>query len=66
VAVAALQSEGFRISKVDLRGKSPLIEQYRIRRNPTFIYLVQEKEVRRATGNQSKATLRNLFRKSIF
>ena len=63
--VTALRNEGFRIQKVDLRSGSSLIEKYDIRRNPTYVYIVNGKEVRRGAGKYSIGTVRNMFRLSF-
>jgi len=64
--VTELRREGFRIRKIDVRTHQGKAEDYRIRRVPTFVYLRDGEEVRRASGNMAAQTLRNLWREPLF
>ena len=65
-AVAALKKEGFQISKINIRGNRQLASRYKVRRIPTYIYLVDGEEVRRRSGSLSQPALRSMFRKPLF
>lgn len=62
-----MRKQGFRITQYQL-GRKPqgLAKQYKVRRNPTYIFVMNGKEVRRATGPKSVAALKTMMRKPLF
>ena len=64
-AVAELRSEGFAIRTVNVESYVQLVEKYRIRCVPTFVYVRDGQEIRRHTGTASKHKLRRLWAKSV-
>ncbi|MCA9263119.1 MAG: thioredoxin family protein [Planctomycetales bacterium] len=63
--VVDLRNEGFRIETIDIRQNRGMAKKYKIRSVPTFIYIVDEKPVRRVNGSTTKTRVRNMFRKTI-
>jgi thioredoxin-like negative regulator of GroEL len=60
--VTGIRDEGFDVRTVDVRDHVGLVQKYGIRVVPTFIYVVDGKEVRRSTGAISAAKMKGLFR----
>jgi len=62
-----MRTQGFRITKYPLR-RNPqgMAKQFKVRRNPTYIFVMNGKEVRRGTGAKSVAALKSLMRKPLF
>lgn len=62
-----MRSQGFRVTQYKL-GRKPqgMAKQYKVSRNPTYIFVVNGKEVRRGTGQKSVAALKTLMRKPLF
>lgn len=61
--VAELKREGYDIRTLDVGDYMPAAQKYRIRAVPTFVYVVDDHEVRRITGPTSKGKLKNLWSK---
>lgn len=64
--VTELLNEGFHFERVDLRYQASKAMKYRVRRNPTFIYVRDGHEVRRMSGYPSKNSLRRIFREPLW
>ena len=64
--VTELTNQGFRFERIDVRYRRQTVEKYRVRRVPTFVYVMNGKEVRRRSGNCSAGSLKMIFRKPLF
>lgn len=64
-AVAELKREGFRIQRIDVGRRTGTAKEYGVRSIPTFIYVVDSNEVRRAKGAMSENSLRELWRRPL-
>lgn len=63
--VAELRREGYKIEKVDANSRPELCEKYGVWGLPTFVCVVDGKEVRRNIGYMSKDQLRRMWRKPL-
>jgi thiol-disulfide isomerase/thioredoxin len=61
-AVAALKRERYTIETIDVTDDPDLAQEYRVYRVPTFVYVLDGKEVRRQVGYTSEPGLRRLWR----
>jgi thiol-disulfide isomerase/thioredoxin len=59
--VSKLEREGLPIRKVDIDREKELVEKFRIDRVPTFVLVVDGKEVDRTTGPMTEADLRRMI-----
>lgn len=60
-AVAELKREGYDIRTVDVRHNLATARKFRVSAVPTFIYVVDGKEVARITGPTTKSKLRRFW-----
>ncbi len=65
-AVAGLKKKGLRIDSINVREHPEAAKQHSVRRLPTFIYYLDGKEVRRASGNMTATELLQMWRKPLF
>lgn len=60
--VAELKKQGYDIRTLNVRNYMSLAQKYRVRAVPTFVYVVNGREVRRITGPASKNKIARLWR----
>ncbi len=60
--VTGLRDEGYDIRTVDVRDHVGLVQKYGIRAVPTFVYVIDGKEVRRNLGAVSESKMKRMFR----
>jgi len=65
-AVAAVRKEGFDIQLVDVNANRSLANKYRVRFVPTFVYVLDGKEVRRSSGMLSPEAIKFMYRPPLF
>jgi hypothetical protein len=54
------------VRQISLDGDSSVTRKYRVWRNPTFIYVINGREVRRSSGLRSVDDLKQMYRRPWF
>lgn len=60
--VSEVRNAGYRVETRNVRSNQAMAGEFNVRSVPTFVYMLDGKEVRRKTGYQSAESLKGMWR----